>query len=137
MDSQNPENTGQTPDGWPTEQQPQYTQPPPQWAPVPPQPPAGNQPGNGLAVGSLVCGIIAIIAIIVPLVGLILGIVGIVLAANARKQGFVGGLATGGLVCSIIGTAGNALSTCICIPIACAAIAAASDPFGANFWGMW
>lgn len=76
-------------------QAPQYQ------APMPPQ------PGKGAATGSLVCGIISLATWWLgwfAIIGLVLGIVAIVLSVKAKKEGFVGGLATGGMVMGIIGT---------------------------------
>jgi len=74
--------------------------------------------GRGLAIASLVLGIISIVlAFIMPLfVGFVCGIVGIVLAVQARKKEKTG-MATAGLVCSIIGTIFGAISV-ICV-VAC------------------
>lgn len=60
---------------------------------------------NGLAIASLVLGIVAIVFNFIGLgiVGLILGIVGIVLGVLAKKKN-PSGMATAGLVLSIIGT---------------------------------
>lgn len=71
--------------------------------------PRGSQPGEGAATGSLVVGILSIIATLVigaflP-IGVILGIVGITLATSAKSKGFAGGTMTAGLVLSIISTA--------------------------------
>ena len=75
---------------------------------------------NGLGVASLVLGILSIIFIfVVQWIGLILGIIGIVLAVNARKNN-PSGVATAGLVLSIVGTVFCALGF-----IACAACVAA------------
>ncbi len=67
-----------------------------------------NAPG---AVGSLVCGIISVVLCWVPIVGWVLGIVALVLSRKAKKNVTSnpetlggGGLATGGLVCGIVGT---------------------------------
>ena len=73
----------------------------------------GNQPssggrGKGLAVASLVLGIVSLFLGIIP------GVVGIVLAVIAKKNGFTGGMATAGLVLSIIGVVSG-----IVILIAC------------------
>ena len=76
-------------------QQPQY-QPP-----VAPE----QKPSNGLAIASLVLGILSIIMVFVyAWVGIICAIVGIVLAVVAKKQN-PSGLATAGLVLSIIALA--------------------------------
>lgn len=58
---------------------------------------------NGLAIGSLVVGIISIvISCCSPIVGIICGIVGIVLAVCANKKGATG-MAKAGMICSIVG----------------------------------
>lgn len=96
-------------------QQPQY-QPP-----VAPE----QKPSNGLAIASLVLGILSIIMVFVyAWVGIICAIVGIVLAVVAKKQN-PSGLATAGLVLSII-----ALAICIIAIIALIACAARS-------WVRW
>lgn len=66
----------------------------------------GNSGGNNtLAIVSLVLGILSIVFSFVNIyVGLVLGIVGIVMGVKARKQA-PSGIATGGFVCSIVGTA--------------------------------
>ena len=73
---------------------------------------------NGLAIASLVLGIVSIvfsfIGLSIPL-GLIVGIVGIILGVMARKKNPCG-MATAGLVLSIIGTI-----LCALMFIACAA----------------
>jgi len=74
-----------------------------------------NAPG---ALASLVCGIISVVLFWVPVVGLVLGIVALVLSRKAKKKVTSapetlggGGLATGGLVCGIVGTVGSAIYT--------------------------
>ena len=73
-----------------------------------------------MAVASLVLGIVSTVwgAIIPPtkIVGAIIGIVGIVLGAVAKKNDPSNGMATAGLVLSVIGTV-----LCLIITIACAA----------------
>lgn len=92
------------------QQAPQYQQPQYQQAPQYQQPygqPPMNQPGKGLAIASLVCGIAACVFFwfgVSAFISLLAGIAGIILAVNAKKQGFVGGMLTAGLVLSIIGT---------------------------------
>ncbi|MBC5636538.1 DUF4190 domain-containing protein [Ornithinibacillus sp. BX22] len=66
-----------------------------------------TQQTNGKAVAALVLGILSIV---IPYVGLILGIIGIILANSSYKEIAVTheggrGLATAGLVTSIIGVA--------------------------------
>lgn len=77
---------------------------------------------NGLAIASLVLGIVAILFNFIGLgiIGLILGIVGIVLGVMAKKKNPTG-MATAGLVLSIIGTV-----LCALILIACAACVGAA-----------
>lgn len=66
-----------------------------------------NKQTNGLAVASMVCGILSIILTCVPYVCYIawaLAITGIVLAVVVKKSG-KSSMATAGLVCSIIALA--------------------------------
>ena len=85
-----------------------------------------------MAVASLVLGILSILDPFIIL-GLILGIIGIVLAVMAKKRGFFGGMATAGLVLSIIGLALNGFIFLICGAAGMFAIWA--DPW-ADPW-MW
>lgn len=62
----------------------------------------------------LCCGSLATPA----LVSVILGIVGLILAGNAKKAGFVGGMQTAGFVLSLIGLIGGAIFFVACV--ACA-----------------
>ena len=60
-----------------------------------------------MAVTSLVLGIVAIVFSVIGLgfpMGALMGIVGVALGAVAKKKNPENGMATGGLVCSIIGT---------------------------------
>lgn len=71
---------------------------------------------NGLAIASLVLGIVAIVFSFIGLsipFGLIIGIVGIILGVMAKKKNPCG-MATAGLVLSIIGTV-----LCAIVFIAC------------------
>ncbi|HET9828783.1 MAG TPA: hypothetical protein VFQ11_09770 [Nocardioidaceae bacterium] len=83
-------------------QQPAYTGG--QYAPAP------SQASNGLAIGSLVLGILSILTIcLYGIGGVVLGGIGIVLAVMARKkvrEGTAGqaGVAKAGLITSIVGT---------------------------------
>lgn len=63
-----------------------------------------KQPGDGKATGSLVCGIISLF-----FAGIILGIVAIALGMQAKKEGFVGGKVTAGIVLGVIGIVGAVL----------------------------
>ena len=73
---------------------------------------------NGFAIASLVLGIVSIVFTFIGLswLGLILGIVGIILAVNAKKKN-PSGMATAGLVLSIIGTVLCALMFIACIAL--------------------
>ena len=81
---------------------------------------AGNNAPNGKAIASLVLGIMSILTSSV-FIGFVLGIVGCVLGVKARNEipeGAPGrGLATGGLVCSIVGAVlgGILVLSCVCI----------------------
>ena len=137
MDNQQYPNNNQQAPQQPQYQAPQYNQPqqpqqpqyqPPQ-APNYPQPPMYpqgpvQQPGKGLAVGALVCGIVSLVlSWMGGLLGVVAGIVGIILSVQAKKQGFVGGMNTAGLVMSIIGLAlGGILFFACTLPTACAMI---------------
>lgn len=88
--------------------------------------PQGPQPGQGAVTGSLVCGIISLVASVVfgwttylALAGLVVGIVGIVLAVNAKKQGYIGGTQTAGLVLSIIGAVISGIVFVACVACIC------------------
>lgn len=74
-----------------------------------------------MGVASLVLGIIAIVigvfsSGLLGWLGAIVGIIGIILGALGRKNAEKKGLATAGLVCSIIG-----LVLCLILYLACAA----------------
>lgn len=95
------------------------------------------QKTNGKAIASMVLGILAVVSIFtgkLAFIGLICGIVGIILAVNAKKEIAVTGeegkgMATAGLVCSIIGTAiaGIGVVCVLCVAGALGA-AACADP---------
>ena len=70
-----------------------------------------------MAVASLVLGIVSIALNFIGLgfpIGTILGLVGIVPGLMARKSDPGNGLATGGMVCSIIGTILSVLFIVLC-----------------------
>lgn len=78
-------------------------------------------PGKGAATASMVLGIISVVLWFFgysALVSVILGIVGLILAGNAKKAGFVGGMQTAGFVLSLIGLIGGAIFFVACV--ACA-----------------
>ena len=91
--------------------------------PVPPPPhytPQPQPPGHGKAVASLVLGICSIVFQWGIILGLGLGIVAIIMAISARNEGYVGGLATGGLITGIIGAVFGGLWFISCMScIAC------------------
>jgi hypothetical protein len=103
---------GQTAYGQPTYEQPTYGQPsaaplygqPGVGMPSPGQQPAVPQQSNGLAIGSLICGIVGFI-----IFGLILGIVAISLGIQGRKGQSLRGVATAGIVLGVIDIAAWAL----------------------------
>ena len=66
-----------------------------------PVPQADPQPAKGLAVASLVMGIISLIVFAV-----IAGPLGIIFGGLAKSKGNRSGMATAGIVCGIIGVAG-------------------------------
>ncbi len=119
-------------------QQPYYQQPGQQTGYQQPYQPAGasyqgDNPARGKAVASLVLGIIALVLCWwgwVGVVAIILSVIGIILAIGARKelqpeQGR--GMATGGLVCSIIALAISAIVFLSCV-------VCASTLYGLNSW---
>lgn len=75
-----------------------------------------------MAIASLVLGIVSLAFLLfLPVVSPIVGLVGIILGAMARKNTEQHGMATAGLVCSIIG-----LVLSLVVIIACAGCAATS-----------
>ena len=76
-----------------------------------------------MGVASLVLGIISLVmAFIIPgsavkWIGAVLALIGIVLGVQGRKDPEKHGIATGGMVCSIIG-----FIACIIVVIACAGL---------------
>ena len=73
---------------------------------------------NPLAIAGLVLGIVSVVfAFLYVWIGLITGIVGIVLSAKGRKTPAKKGMATAGLVLSIIGTAlsGVLVACALCV----------------------
>ncbi|MCR4755302.1 MAG: hypothetical protein K5868_07185 [Lachnospiraceae bacterium] len=80
-----------------------------------------NVPGKGAATASMVLGIIAVVFWFFgwgALVSVICGIIGLILASNAKKAGFDGGIRTAGFVLSLIGLIGGAFVFLACV--ACA-----------------
>lgn len=86
-------------------------------------------PGKGAATASMVLGIISVVLWFFgysALVSVILGIVGLILAGNAKKAGFVGGMQTAGFVLSLIGLIGAIFF------VACVACAGAIGAVGGS-----
>jgi len=108
-DGQNPPGYGQPPQpnmyapptGYQPGYQPGYQQAPPYGSPYQQNYYAQAQPGKGAATGSLVCGIISVF-----FAGLILGIIAIAQGRKAKRLGYIGGMATAGIVLGIIGLIG-------------------------------
>jgi len=91
-----------------------------------------NIPGKGAATASLVLGIISVVLWFFgysALVSVILGIVGLILAGNAKKAGFNGGIRTAGFVLSLIGLIGGAIFFVACV--ACVGAFGAANATGA------
>ena len=109
------------------DQNQQYDYPPP---PGPTGPPS-SPPGNGMAIASLVLGIISILFFwtsIFAIIFMVTSIIGIVLGVLSRKKnslaGFPTGLGTAGLVLNIIALIFTSLSFIFCgICITCAILA--------------
>lgn len=78
--------------------QPQQPDMPIYQPPYPQEAPAAQ--GKGLAVASLILGIVSFFCF-----AIITGILAIVFGSIAKSKGYRGGLATGGIVCGIIGVA--------------------------------
>lgn len=88
----------------------------------------GDVPGKGAATASMVLGIISVVLWFFgysAIVSVILGVVGLILAGNAKKVGFMGGIRTAGFVLSLIGLIGGAL-----VFIACVAVVGAIGTLG-------
>jgi len=86
-----------------------------------------NSGGNGKAIASLVLGIVGLVCVFFgygALIGIILSIIGIVLGTSAKKVQ-PSGMATAGIVCSIV-----ALALCAVSFIACVACVGALGSLG-------
>jgi len=99
---------------------------PPQYQQTYQQP--GVEPGKNAAIAALVLGIVAVVFSYVAILGLVAGIIGLIMASNAKKEGFTGGMATAGFICAIVGTILAALGTIACISCSCFACIGASYP---------
>lgn len=81
----------------------------PQQPPHPPTPPMANPPGQGLAIASLVIGIVSILfswSSFFAIIFMVTSVVGIVLATSAKKKnaevGLPAGMAMAALVVNIV-----------------------------------
>lgn len=94
----------------------------PQAAPQAAAPVADNGPWKVFAILGLVFGIIGLVLFWMGLVGIIIAAAGLVFSILGKKSTTKGGLATGGLVCSIIGLAlGVTLYIACTLCVRCAA----------------
>ena len=83
----------------------QYNTPqPPMYSPPPP-PMGFKPPGHGMAIASLVMGILSLVLWCCYIGYIIFAPLGIIFAVIARRQGSISGMATAGLVTSIISIA--------------------------------
>lgn len=92
-----------------------------------PAPQNDDQPGKGLAIASLILGIIAASCVFFgtgAIAGVVCGIVGLVLNSKAKNAGFAGGLLKAGFILNLIGLIASAVS--FVIGIACTACMAAA-----------
>lgn len=93
-------------------------------------------PGKGAATASMVLGIISVVLWffgMTSILSVILGIIGLILAGNAKKAGFVGGMQTAGFVLSLIGLIGGAIAFLSCV--ACVGVLGSAGAF-ANIANM-
>ncbi|MBO5303838.1 MAG: DUF4190 domain-containing protein [Lachnospiraceae bacterium] len=67
------------------------------------EPSSNGEGGKGMAIGSMICGIVAIVLSCVWYVSLICGIVAIVLGVMYNKKNGKCGMTTAGIVCGVIG----------------------------------
>ena len=95
-----------------------------------------QQGKKGLAIASLILGIAACViawwGIAFGIIGIICAIVGLILAINAQKSykalGQKSGIATAGLILSIIGLVLSIVGTIVCGIVLAAGSAIANDP---------
>lgn len=65
--------------------------------------PRGPEPANGMAIASLVLGIVSVLIVWIPIVGILgtlMALIGLVLGILALRGASGRGLAIGGIVCS-------------------------------------
>ncbi len=86
-----------------------------------------DTPGKSDAIGSMVLGIIAIVFLFFgwsSVISVIMSIIGLILASNAKKKGYTGGMQTAGFVLCIINLFGGILIFIACV--ACTGLGIAS-----------
>lgn len=94
---------------------------------------APEKKADACAIISLIVGILSILlACCYPYVGVVLAIVGIVLAVVSKKKNGKSGLATAGLICSIVGVALTIIMI-ILVVIGVAALASMGMDFNSLF----
>ena len=79
-----------------------------------PNPAPASEPGKGLAIASMVCGIVSFFFF-----GLVLGVLALVLGLVAKNKGYTGGMATAG-----VATGAVAIGLSLIGMIACGSILA-------------
>lgn len=95
-----------------------------------------QQGKKGLAIASLILGIVACViawwGLVSGIIGIICAIVGLILAINAQKSykalGQKNGMATAGLILSIVGLVLSIIGTIVCGVLVAAGTKIANDP---------
>lgn len=70
--------------------------------------------GKDKAITSLVLGIVSVLSfftLIGSIIGVVTGIIGLIFAIKAKKEGYYGGLQTGGFVSSLVGLIVSIITT--------------------------
>lgn len=78
----------------------------------------GSEPGRGLAVASLVVGILSVVCWFFGysnLLSIVLGVAGLILASQSKAQGFEGDIRTAGFILSLVGLIGGAMFFIACV----------------------
>jgi len=92
-----------------------------------------NHPARGTAVTAMVMGILSLFFCYIgyaSILGLIFGVIGLIQGTNAKKAGYPGGMATAGVVMSVIGLCLSALVFVVILSaFSCVSCLACSFPF--------